>query len=96
MSTDKNIVKQWSLVGLFTFVSRMTGYFRDIIVAYFFGASYQTDAFYVAFRIPNLLRRLFAEGSITVAFVPVFTEYLKKADLKPEALSIQYLQFFSL
>jgi len=76
MSTDKKIVENWGLVGLLTFVSRLIGYLRDVVVAYFFGASYQTDAFYVAFRIPNLLRRLFAEGSITVAFVPIFTEYL--------------------
>jgi len=78
MSTDRNITKNWGLVGLLTFFSRIIGYLRDVIVAYYFGASYQTDAFYVAFRIPNLLRRLFAEGSITVAFVPVFTEYLNQ------------------
>ncbi|MGI9554144.1 MAG: murein biosynthesis integral membrane protein MurJ [Thermodesulfobacteriota bacterium] len=78
MSTDKNITRNWGLVGLLTFFSRLIGYIRDVIVAYYFGASYQTDAFYVAFRIPNLLRRLFAEGSITVAFVPIFTEYLKQ------------------
>ena len=78
MSTDKNITRNWGLVGLLTFFSRIIGYIRDVVVAYYFGASYQTDAFYVAFRIPNLLRRLFAEGSITVAFVPIFTEYLNK------------------
>jgi len=78
MNMDSSIVRNWGLVGLFTFVSRLIGYFRDVIIVYFFGASYQTDAFYVAFRIPNLLRRLFAEGSITVAFVPIFTRYLNK------------------
>ena len=75
---DSNITKNWGLVGLLTFFSRIIGYLRDVVVAYYFGASYQTDAFYVAFRIPNLLRRLFAEGSITVAFIPIFTEYLDK------------------
>lgn len=78
MSLDSGIAKSWGLVGLFTFISRIIGYCRDVIIVYFFGASYQTDAFYVAFRIPNLLRRLFAEGSITVAFVPIFTKYLKQ------------------
>jgi len=78
MNTHKKIAENWGLVGLLTFISRLTGYLRDVVVAYFFGATYQTDAFYVAFRIPNLLRRLFAEGSITVAFVPIFTEYLNE------------------
>ena len=82
MSADRSIAKNWSLVGLLTFVSRIAGYFRDVVVAYYFGASYQTDAFYVAFRIPNLLRRLFAEGAITVAFVPIFTNYLKHGKLE--------------
>jgi len=58
-------------------LSRIFGFIRDVIVARFFGAGLATDAFFVAFRIPNLLRRLFAEGSLTIAFVPVFTEYLK-------------------
>ncbi|PQP33931.1 hypothetical protein C6A37_10390, partial [Desulfobacteraceae bacterium SEEP-SAG9] len=48
----------------------------DVVIAWFFGAGFSSDAFFVAFRIPNLLRRLFAEGSLTIAFIPVFTEYL--------------------
>jgi putative peptidoglycan lipid II flippase len=51
---------------------------RDIVIAAFFGAGPAADAFFVAFRIPNLLRRLFAEGSLTVSFIPVFAEYLVK------------------
>ncbi|UCF58061.1 MAG: murein biosynthesis integral membrane protein MurJ [Deltaproteobacteria bacterium] len=65
-------------VGFFTFLSRILGLVRDIVVARFFGAGLVTDAFFVAFRIPNLLRRLFAEGSLTIAFIPVFTEYLSQ------------------
>jgi putative peptidoglycan lipid II flippase len=53
------------------------GLVRDMVITYFFGAEAQTDAFYVAFRIPNLLRRLFAEGSLTISFIPVFTSYLE-------------------
>jgi len=52
---------------------------RDAVVAYAFGATGVADAFYVAFRIPNLLRRLVAEGSLTIAFVPIYSEYLKKS-----------------
>ena len=63
-------------VGFYTFLSRILGLVRDMVVARFFGAGLVTDAFFVAFRIPNLLRRLFAEGSLTIAFIPVFTEYL--------------------
>ena len=96
MNTNKKIAQNWGLVGLLTFISRLIGYLRDVVVAYFFGASYQTDAFYVAFRIPNLLRRLFAEGSITVAFVPIFTEYLNSGydEAKKALNSIFTVLFF--
>ena len=96
MNTNKKIAQNWGLVGLLTFLSRLIGYLRDVVVAYFFGASYQTDAFYVAFRIPNLLRRLFAEGSITVAFVPIFTEYLNNGydEAKKALNSIFTVLFF--
>ncbi len=61
-----------------TFISRILGYVRDMIVAGFFGATGTADAFYVAFRVPNLLRELFAEGATSSAFVPVLTEYQTK------------------
>lgn len=77
MEQDEKLTSKWGVVGLLTLFSRIAGYARDVLIAYLFGASYQTDAFYVAFRIPNLLRRLFAEGSLTVAFIPVFTDYIK-------------------
>jgi putative peptidoglycan lipid II flippase len=60
-------------------LSRILGLVRDMVVAGYFGADLVADAFFVAFRIPNLLRRLFAEGSLTIAFIPVFTEYLARA-----------------
>lgn len=65
-------------VGLYTFLSRILGLVRDIVLAYFFGSKMAADAFFVAFRIPNLLRRFFAEGSLTIAFIPVFTEFLTR------------------
>ncbi len=74
---NHRVARAAGVVGLATMLSRVFGFIRDVIVARFFGAGLATDAFFVAFRIPNLLRRLFAEGSLTIAFVPVFTEYLK-------------------
>src|SRR5690606_41756237 len=58
-------------VSSFTLLSRITGLLRDILIARAFGAGPLTDAFWVAFRIPNLLRRLFAEGAFPQAFVPI-------------------------
>ena len=66
------------IVAFYTLLSRVLGLVRDMIVARFFGSGMAADAFFVAFRIPNLLRRLFAEGSLTIAFIPVFTEYLSQ------------------
>jgi len=76
MNHKEDITRSASLVGSLTLLSRIMGLVRDMVITYFFGAGAQTDAFYVAFRIPNLLRRLFAEGSLTISFVPVFTNYL--------------------
>lgn len=64
------------VVGFFTLLSRILGMVRDMVLAALFGSGMAADAFFVAFRIPNLLRRLFAEGSLTISFIPVFTEYL--------------------
>lgn len=72
----RKVVRAAGVVSLATLGSRLTGFLRDIIVAYIFGAGLAADAFFVAYRLPNLLRRLFAEGALTVAFVPVFTDEL--------------------
>src|SRR3990172_7661980 len=73
---DNKIAKKAGIVSLATAVSRIFGLMREQTFAYFFGASMATDAFVAAFRIPNLLRDLFAEGALSSAFVPVFTENL--------------------
>ena len=65
-------------VGGNTFLSRVLGFVRDLVVARTFGADAGTDAFFVAFKIPNFLRRLFAEGAFSMAFVPVLAEYKAK------------------
>ncbi len=62
-------------VGLMTLLSRVLGLTRDIVIARFFSAGIEADAFFVAFKIPNFMRRLFAEGAFSLAFVPVLTEY---------------------
>jgi putative peptidoglycan lipid II flippase len=77
MNEDELVTRAAGIVGIFTFLSRVLGLVRDALIANFFGSGMAADAFFVAFRIPNLLRRLFAEGSFSVAFIPVFTEYLQ-------------------
>jgi len=69
------LLKSTATVGGFTLVSRVLGYLRDLTFAWVFGAHGGTDAFFVAFKIPNFLRRLFAEGAFSQAFVPVLSEY---------------------
>jgi putative peptidoglycan lipid II flippase len=75
---EKGIAGAAGIVAFGTLVSRVLGFIRDMILANLFGATIAADAFYVAFRIPNMLRELFAEGSMSAAFIPVFTEYLSK------------------
>ena len=70
--------KSLAKVGSNTFLSRILGFVRDLVLAHVFGANAGTDAFFVAFKIPNFLRRLFAEGAFSVAFVPVLMEYKEK------------------
>lgn len=77
MNENNLVTRAAGVVGIFTFLSRILGLVRDILIANFFGSGMSADAFFVAFRIPNLLRRLFAEGSLIVSFIPVFTEYLQ-------------------
>jgi len=69
------LIKSTAAVGSMTLLSRLLGLARDIVIARFFSASDAADAFFVAFKIPNFLRRLFAEGAFSLAFVPVLTEY---------------------
>jgi len=70
-----NLLKALAAVGSMTLMSRILGFVRDTLIARIFGAGIYTDAFFVAFKIPNLLRRLFAEGAFSQAFVPVLAEY---------------------
>ncbi len=77
----KSLLKSTTTVGGMTLISRILGFVRDMVIARFFGAGTGADAFFVAFKIPNFMRRLFAEGAFSQAFVPVFTEYRTKKSL---------------
>nr|MBS0019871.1 murein biosynthesis integral membrane protein MurJ [Gammaproteobacteria bacterium] len=72
---EGQLLRSTATVGVNTVLSRILGFVRDIVIARYFGASLGADAFFVAFRIPNLLRRMFAEGAFSQAFVPVLSEY---------------------
>src|SRR3990172_784019 len=72
---ERQVVRALGSIGSATLVSRVLGFARDVVVALAFGAGPLTDAFFVAFRIPNILRRLLAEGALSTAIIPVFTEY---------------------
>jgi putative peptidoglycan lipid II flippase len=74
-SSERQVVGALGSIGAATLASRVLGFVRDMVVALAFGAGPVTDAFFVAFRIPNILRRLLAEGALSTAVIPVFTEY---------------------
>jgi putative peptidoglycan lipid II flippase len=83
----KFLLKSAGTVSLSILLSRITGLFRDVVVASTFGASPLTDAFFVAFRIPNLLRRIFAEGAFSSAFTPSFSRLVEKDFQKAKVLA---------
>ena len=74
------ILRRAGTITFFTFLSRVFGAARDLVIAHFFGAGWITDAFVQAFTIPNVLRRLTAEGSMPLAFIPIYTEIREKND----------------
>ena len=73
-----NLLKTLATISSMTLLSRILGFVRDFVIARIFGAGILTDAFFVAFKLPNLLRRLFAEGAFAQAFVPILGEYKNK------------------
>jgi putative peptidoglycan lipid II flippase len=75
-----------------TFLSRILGFLRDMVIAHFFGTGIAADAFFVAFRIPNLWRRLVGEGSLTISFIPVYTEYLTQRS-EEETREVTHIAF---
>ena len=91
MSDHSEVNEAAGVVGGATFLSRIFGYVRDMAIAGYFGAGPVSDAFIAAFRIPNLFRRLFGEGSLSISFVPVFTEYLVRQ--RNEAFKMAFAAF---
>src|SRR5689334_22974440 len=80
----RSVARSAGIVSLAVMASRVLGLVREVVFAYFFSASrsFANDAYVIAFRIPNLLRDLFAEGALSSAFVPVFSDYLVNKDEK--------------
>ena len=93
-----NLIKSTGTFGFYTIISRILGYLRDVLIAIFLGTSFLADAFFVAFRIPNTFRRLFAEGTFNAAFVPSYTSELTKGKKKSNSFAneIFNLLFLSL
>jgi len=92
MSENKKITKAATTIGAGTLLSRILGFLRDMVIAHFFGAGMAADAFFVAFRIPNLWRRLVGEGSLTISFIPVYTEYLTQRS-EEETREVTHITF---
>ena len=65
-------------VGFYTTISRILGFIRDIFIASYLGSTFVADAFFVAFRLPNYFRRIFAEGAFSAAFIPVLSGLIRK------------------
>ena len=88
---SKKLAKSTLTFSAMTLISRILGFLRDMVVAHIFGATAQTDAFYVAFKIPNFMRRLFAEGAFSQAFIPLLAEYKEKRTQEEMKLFIHYV-----
>ncbi|UVE18487.1 murein biosynthesis integral membrane protein MurJ [Pseudomonas sp. LS44] len=86
-----NLLKTLAAVSSMTMLSRVLGFVRDTIVARIFGAGMATDAFFVAFKLPNLLRRIFAEGAFSQAFVPILAEYKSQQGEEATRTFIAYI-----
>lgn len=87
VTEKKSLLKSSAVVGFFTMLSRVLGLVRDVVIAQFLGAAASADAFFVAFKIPNFFRRLFAEGAFNQAFVPVLSDYRQnRAHIEVKAL----------
>ncbi|WP_029685992.1 murein biosynthesis integral membrane protein MurJ [Tatumella saanichensis] len=86
-----NLLKSLAQVSSMTLFSRVLGFARDAIVARVFGAGMATDAFFVAFKLPNLLRRIFAEGAFSQAFVPILAEYKNTQGEEATRIFVSYI-----
>lgn len=92
MANTKNLARSTGIIAFSTLLSRVLGFIRDVLIAAVFGADRRLDGFFVAWRIPNLFRRLVAEGALTISFIPVYTEYLETKS-KKESLELAQKTF---
>ena len=88
-----NLLSSTSIFSFFTLISRILGYLRDILIAVFLGASIYADAFFVAFRLPNTFRRLFAEGTFNAAFIPSYTSVKAESKINGKKFADDVLSF---
>ena len=88
-----NLIKSTSTFSIFTIISRLFGYLRDILIAATMGIGPITDVFFVALRLPNTFRRLFSEGAFNAAFVPIYSSELTKTKKKPLVLQTVFLLY---
>jgi len=91
-----NLLSSTSVFSFYTLISRVLGYLRDILIAVFLGASFLADVFFVAFRIPNTFRRLFAEGTFNAAFIPSYTAERTKSKLEGKKFADEVLNLLIL
>ena len=89
-----NLLSSATIFSFFTLISRILGYLRDILIAIFLGASIFADAFFVAFRLPNTFRRLFAEGTFNAAFIPSYTSAKIEDKKKGKKVCRRCFKFF--
>lgn len=86
-----SLLRSTSRVSMMTFISRILGFIRDMLAAQMFGTGPEVDAFYIAFKIPNFMRNLFAEGAFSQAFVPVLSEYRQTKPIKDTRTFINHM-----
>ncbi len=86
-----NLLRTLGTISSLTLVSRILAFVRDVLIARIFGAGMATDAFFVAFKLPNMLRRLFAEGAFAQAFVPIFSEYKNRRGDEETKLMVDHV-----
>jgi len=91
-----NLLSSATVFSFYTMLSRVLGYFRDILIAIFLGTSIYADAFFVAFRLPNTFRRLFAEGTFNAAFIPSYTAERIKGKIRGKRFADEVLTLLTL
>ena len=91
-----NLLSSTYVFSFFTLISRVLGYLRDILIASFLGASIIADAFFVAFRLPNTFRRLFAEGTFNAEFIPSYTSVKNENKKKAKKFADEVVSLLTL